>query len=223
MKPLKLIWVLGPAFLLFSCTKEEIQTPPTLPDFDMPLKVGNSLSYSVDSIVYNDFTFPVSVDTFHYFVKNEINEFENDAEGYANYKVSRFLRKDTKSLWKLDRVFRIRKNNRELILIDNNLPIVSLVFPVKEGKQWNGNTYNANEEQVFEYRNVQHAEKWGSLFFEHTLEVIQHQKINLLEDEFSMKQYASGIGLIKKQEHFFRTNFDGEIQSGYSLEYRLTE
>lgn len=208
--------------LLSSCSKDDSLQPVLMNHYDYaPLRVGQSLIYAVDSIVYNDFTFPVSIDTFRYFVKNSIKEKTLDSEGRVNFRVSRYILTKADSVWRFDRFFSITKTKDELIKMDENIPIVNLVFPIKQGEEWNGNAYNSRVELLFEYKYVHQADRINQHSFDSTILVIQKKKKNLLEDEFSTEKYATGLGMVQKQEHFLKTNFNGEIQSGYKLEYNI--
>lgn len=211
-------------FLCFfsSCSKDESVQPILDYHYDYaPLRVNQALIYSVDSIAYNDFTFPVSIDTFKYFVKNRIEEESLDSEGRLRYKISRSIMWEADSVWHFDRLFSITKTKDELIKMDGNIPIVNLVFPIKQGEEWNGNAYNSRGELIFEYKYVHQSDRINQHSFDSTILVVQHEKKNLLEDEFSMEKYATGLGLVQKQEHFLKTNFQGQIQRGYKLNYRI--
>lgn len=221
-----IVSVLIALLFLASCTKEENNILP-INGFGSynynyaPLDIGNSWTYIVDSIAYNDFSIPVSVDTFVYYVKHDVTDMDIGMDGIPTYDLSRSTRTDTASNWKLEYMFRIRKSDRELVRNVDNQPVVTMVFPVRENAEWNANAYNAKEKEIFSYHEIHHPEHLDSAFFEHTVKVFQHQVKNLLQDEFEMEQYASLVGLIYKEERYLKTDFEGHVQSGYRLKYRL--
>ena len=215
-----LLLLIASVCLLSCSTEENIQPESSNYDY-AALSSDAEWIYEVDSVVYNDFSLPVSVDTFHYYVKHKVEGLEKLGNGSLSYKVLRFLRNDTISNWALDRAFTLRINANELVKTDHNLPLVSMVFPAKEGKEWNGNAFNTLPEQTFKYQNVEQPAHIGKRKYRNTVEVVQQQRKNLLEDQLVLLQYAAGVGMIRKHERFLKTSFEGQIKSGYLVEYTL--
>ena len=88
----KLVGLLLISVILFSCSKdgEPIQLKSASDYY--PLKLGAWHVYDVDSISYNDFTTPVTIDSISYQVKEELTDTFYDLEGSLSYEITRSKR-----------------------------------------------------------------------------------------------------------------------------------
>ena len=85
-----LISIIAISTLLASCSKDKKSTSDFLsPDNYYPLKIGVWHIYNVDSISYNDFTDPVTIDSISYQVKEELTDTFFDLEGNLSYEITR--------------------------------------------------------------------------------------------------------------------------------------
>ena len=197
--------------LITVCCKKEPETPVELlkPSDYYPLKLGAYHIYNVDSISYNDFTDPVTIDSISYQVKEELTDTFYDLEANLCYRITRSKRAlddsliNTNNGWKVSDVWWVRSNNGNIERVEENNIYVSLMHPVAEGKEWDGNAFNYISSWDFTYENV------GKVYNEYDETLIVNQKF-FTDDKYFYQNYkevyAKGIGLIS------RTRIDTESQ-----------
>lgn len=214
MKSKKIIWSafvsLSLSALFFSCSKDESLTASFLPSNNYyPLKIGVWHIYDVDSISYNDFTNPVTIDSIAYQVKEELTDTFFDLEGNISYEITRSKRaskNDSVSIenmpWKISDLWWVKKVNGNINRIEENVRYVSLISLISEGKTWNGNAFNHINQWDYTCTNV------GSEFGEYsnTVTVSQREEDAVIIYRDYKEVYAKGIGLVS------RTRIDIESQ-----------
>ncbi len=104
-----------------------------------PLTIGHSVEYDVDSIKYNDFN--KTIDSFHYELKDVIQGEFLDNEGRKSFTVNRFKRQDDTYPWVENLTYYITETAFNIEVIEDNLRIIKMVFPVKTNTKWNGNIF----------------------------------------------------------------------------------
>tara|TARA_Y100000589_G_scaffold289604_1_gene291806 strand:+ start:1455 stop:2186 length:732 start_codon:yes stop_codon:yes gene_type:complete len=196
--------------LLCSCSKDESTTSFFLsPDDYYPLKVGVWHIYDVDSISYDDFTDPVTIDTISYQVKEELTDTFFDLEGNLSFKLTRSKRAQNDSSviqesipWKISDIWWVKKINGNINRIEENVRYVSLSNSVSEGKKWNGNAFNHINQWDYTYINVE--KEFGE--YSNTITVSQREEDLVIIYKDYTEVYAKDIGLIS------RTRIDLEAQ-----------
>ncbi|NJN26862.1 MAG: hypothetical protein HC819_13220 [Cyclobacteriaceae bacterium] len=99
-----------------------------------------------------------------------------------------------------DSVWTARKNNGQAIRVENNLPIVSLIFPLGENKKWDGNKLNAREEDEYEMMDIGRSFTQGSNDFQETVTVVQEDLPDIfVESKYKIEVYGKGQGLVYKE------------------------
>lgn len=201
---------------LFSCSEDaEEVTYPSAGDYQ-PLKIGSYYIYDCDSIAYNDFTTPVTIDTFSFQLKEEITDTFTDLSGHLNYRIERYKKfeSDTISVdsipWQVTDIWFVTQNGNNIERVEENIRYVSLMNPVKEGSIWDGNGFNFKESWDFQYQDVEESK----LGFGKTITVNQ-----ILEDQFIIiyklyeEVYAENVGLISRT----RINVESQDLSNPSI------
>lgn len=200
IKKINLIAVILGMFFV-SCSDSSDEASIVSPSEYQPLKIGSWYIYDVDSITYNDFTTPVTVDSFEFQLKEIITDTFTDQAGNLNYRLEREKRFKNDSLpydsltWKHADVWYITAKGNVIERVEENNRYVSLMSPVREGSIWDGNAFNYKESWDFEYKKV------GNPFegFGNTITVNQ-----ILEDQFVIiyqlyeEVYAKDIGLVNR-------------------------
>ncbi len=211
----KALIILQSLFLaaLFSCQKDQgIDSLPELGYDYFPTNIGNYIIYDVDSIVINDFT--AKTDTFTYQLM-EIQESEfKDNENRNSLRIERYKRIDSISNWKLINVCTICRTENRAEKTENNIKIIKLSFPVRDGLKWNGNAYNNGDVWSYIYKNTFAAETISGLKFDSTISVLQKQEFNLIESQYYIEKYAKHIGLVYKKVEDIKTEINGKIKGG---------
>ncbi len=205
-KLLGLIFFVG---ILTSCSKDSNKVEFDEASDYYQLVVGAWHVYDVDSIYYNDFEVPVLVDTLTYQVREELTDTFYDLSGNLSYEITRSKRSgnDTTDVedvdWKISDVWWVKVNGGNIERVEENIQYVSLLNPVKEGLEWDGNAFNYIESWDFKYENVD--QPYGT--FPNTVTVNQKQEDVVIIYKDYREVYAKGVGLVS------RTRIDVESQA----------
>ncbi len=137
------------AFVASACNSNATDTTPAIdPDTGKSyffLKEGQFREYEVFEIRY--LAVDIS-DTFRYQLREEVKEeFVNN--GVTSNIIHRFRREDASQEWLLDSVWSARVDTDRAVSVENNIPIVKMLFPSLEGRKWNGNAFNTKDEDEF--------------------------------------------------------------------------
>jgi hypothetical protein len=205
---------------VFSSCKKDSPTEVFTGHGYFPVEIGHWVEYDVDSIVYNDFT--GLVDTFRYQVRELIeSDFVDDA-GRPSKRIERFKKSSDTLDWQISDVWYCTVTSFRAEKTEENIKYVKLIFPVKKGKNWDGNAFNNIGSWDYEYTEVNEPLLLGTQIFDSTLTVQQIEDFNLIETINYKEVYAMGVGLIKKEIIDLKTEVNGTIKSGikYYKTYR---
>lgn len=174
-----------------------------------PLEIGAWWIYDVDSITYNDFTDPVTVDTIKFQLKEEITDTFTDQAGDFNYRLERFKKFYNDSVpysslsWKVSDIWFISEKGKNIERVEENNRYVSLQNPVRSATIWNGNAFNFKESWDYNYQKLE--KPYGN--FANTITVNQLQEDNLvIIYQLYEEVFAKGVGMVN------RTRIDVESQ-----------
>ena len=124
------------------CGDDPINTPyPDLTREYFPLKVGSSITYQVDSIVFDDAPGGNKLDTTSFQLKEEIAAKEFTENGDSVFIIHRFKRGDENQSWVLTDVWTANTTGIEALRTEENLKFRKLSFPLKYGKRWKSTAY----------------------------------------------------------------------------------
>ena len=210
-KSLRAILLLLTVFATSSCKRDD-QVDPVDFGYDyMPLLRGSWIEYDVDSIVYDEFN--ARVDTFSFIQRDECVEAYKDLEGRTTFRFERFKRySDTASMQFVTTYTRLVQGVRAE-LFENNVRTVPLVFPPKDGEDWDVNAFNALGSQEYSYDYVGRTDTLGGTLFDNTLRVIQQNDTdNFIIKQFAEERYTRNVGLVYKRWFDIETQFG--IDSG---------
>jgi hypothetical protein len=194
--------------ICYSCSKKEEET--VLPDLGHDyagLEVGKFVVYDVDSFFYDDFD--NSIDTSYYQIKEVVDSEFEDLEGEPAYKIIRYRKEIDSTNWVLIDVWNSKLTQTNFQKSEENVKFIKLIFPVGDGKTWNGNSMNSIGEMEYEYTAVDQSETIGGIGLSSVLTVIQLDNVNLVEEYYHEEKFARGIGLVyKKQVDISKKEFD---------------
>ncbi|MCA8830236.1 hypothetical protein [Hymenobacter pini] len=149
-------WVLAATLLgasVAGCRNETEVLPNPGPEY-YPLEVGAYRIYDVADTTWRNNVPTASRFQFREQVAAELSP---DATGQPVYRVVRSRRSTPADAWAVDSVVTVTVGQQYLTEQRNNRRSVELVFPVREGKEWNINAYNAQDTIIAQnrfYRNV---------------------------------------------------------------------
>jgi hypothetical protein len=209
--------------ILFSCGKknEIFQTEP-LSDY-IPLAVGKSITYRLDSTVFTAFGRVTEIH--RYQEKDSIDAQVTDNLGRPSYRVFRYLRDSLGTLpWTPIGSYFITQLSDKTELIDDNLRVIKLHLPIRDGYSWKGNSYLPPDPYgpLYTFSNDDNMADWD-FFYDGDIEattVIQGKTYTNVrtvsqDDEYyvfpptdphpfisktvSVEKYSKNIGLVYRQ------------------------
>jgi hypothetical protein len=180
-----------------SCKKDSVIPPdPFYRDY-FPTEVGSYITYDCDSIVYDDFN--QTVDTFRFQIKEYYQSEFTDNAGRRAIRLERYKKTSDTTNWFLKDVWFVIATDDQVEKIEEDVRYIKMVFPVKEGKDWNVNALNSLGERNYIYENAHKVFDTGTLSFDSTVTVINTDPENLVEEYRNTETFASGVGMVYKR------------------------
>jgi len=206
-----------------------------------PKTEGHWVEYMVDSTTYNDVTSPPTIFTTTFYLREEIDSVFQDASGEDNILVTQYRKENLSDSWDVYQVgsFKISESSHQRYF--NDLRFISLIFPVSEGREWQGHSFlNVDNEPTLEYLDdarydwnyqytaVDEVVVIDSFTLDSCLTVLQIDEENLFEKKFGQELYARNIGLVSKELVVLNTqappsgaSFIDRAESGFIVSWRL--
>ena len=119
--------------------------------------------------------------------------------GQLFYLLEESVKKSEQAGWQLRAIRTVYKNLKEVVSLENNLPIVRMVFPINSTTSWNINTYNANPDTLLRYQDLGKALALSKLSFDHTVSVLGADDSTLVNQERYRRVYAQNVGLVYRE------------------------
>lgn len=187
--------------VVYACgnAADEAPEPPLDPDLGKSyffLKEGKYREYNVLEIRY--YAVDIS-DTFQYQLREEVGDPFTNNTGKTSYFINRYIRNDQAQPWELDSVWTARIDGDKAISVENNVPLVKMVFPVDTTKRWDGNLLNSREVVTQKYLNFNSNFTVGLNTFLETSEIeINNDEDGITFRDIRKEVYRDSIGLIYK-------------------------
>jgi len=221
-----LLIILPVSFFQSGCETNEIDPESERMGYDFyPLATGLYRDYRIQHILH---ILSQEPDTSNYYLREYVMDSAVNMEGGYTYTLARYTRDSINHDWTLDSLWKAEKNNKFVRVTENNVPYVKLVFPVTEGKSWDGNAYNNLEEKNYIMQNAYIPYQVSDHTYEESVTVI-HEYIpdTMVRYINKTEVFAENVGLIYKgyTDLKYCTNNDcysfGIIENGYEIYQRL--
>lgn len=193
------------AFLsLWSCESETIPPQSSRLGLDyFPLQVGRYAIYQVENVEYSLVAEP---DTQRYQLREVVADSFPGQGGEVVYRLERFSRTNEAETWNLDSVWTARKSNQRVVVVENNIPLIKIVFPLELGLHWDANALNSREETQYELRNTSQTlldeidSPLDSTLLQDMLTVIQAESQDTIISRVQASEtYVENLGLFYKK------------------------
>lgn len=184
--------------IFWGCSETKELDPKELGTTYFPLNVGEYRVYKVYGTQYNS-----SIDStvFSYLLKESIVDSFPNLESGISFKILRQKKYSENDIWVTDSIWTARKNSRTAILVEHNVPLVNLTFPLIENKTWDGNKLNNKSEDEFEMMDIYQPYTDSIGNYENTVTVIQEDLPDKIVKFISRKEvYADEKGLAYKEK-----------------------
>ncbi len=205
------------ALLLIAGCKQEVEEPldDSIYGYEYyPLETGLVRTYQVDSIQFdvNGGGLPV-MDSVRFYLREEIVESFEDENGEVQFRIERYRSEHPDGPWLINDVTVESRSQNQGYRQEGNLRFINLVFPIKDGIEWDGNAFLEEGLELvvhgevieffkdWDYRilSVDQSETVGDQAYEQVVTVQQADSDNVIERRYSVEKYAKGIGLIYRE------------------------
>ncbi len=212
--------------LCLSCNNNDDSVPELTGKDYFPTDSGRYWIYNVHEIKYNSDT----TDTTYQRKDIIYNTFQ-----YQNttiYELYRFYKTTDAISWPLqpDSVWSFTTDKNQITLKESNIEYIRLVFPLSNGKQWNGNAKNTSIlSDNYTVSNFKRPYSVGALYFPETVDIVEQHSLYLTLKDYRNRIYAKNVGLIYKNYEQLTYNADppnigqGIIEFGSIIEETLIE
>jgi hypothetical protein len=185
------------SLIFTACTEVKDLNPEDLGSAYFPLKVGRFAIFQINGVQYNNFN---DSTVFSYQLRESVVDSFENLESGVSYKILREKRPDASSNWEADSVWTSRKDGLRAIRVENNVPVISLTFPLKENKSWDANGLNSKPSDIFQMVKVGLAFAGAYHTFAKTVTVIQEDIPDKIVNFISRKEiYSNDVGLVYKE------------------------
>jgi hypothetical protein len=160
-----------------------------------PQNIGHWIEYQVDSMRVRLVSNTLDTTVYSYPLREELVEDITDGEGRPAQRVIRYML-DANNTWLPKDVWWQTRDNVRAERSEENLRRVKLIFPPREGTQWNTNATNVEDEFGLEYEEVDEPFSVNGLSFDKTVSVVSTFQNNIVETRNYLERYAKGVGMI---------------------------
>jgi hypothetical protein len=147
--------------------------------------------------------------TFTYYQKEQIASIYKEGDETV-YVLEKYIKPKEADLWKEfpDTIETIRIADGKIIQTENNIRYLKLIFPVLEGRQWNGNIYNTLGNDIYTIKFLDKAFQLDNRSFDKTMTVEQaSDTTDLTKRDVRFEVYAYNTGLIYKKNSRISLDF----------------
>lgn len=184
-----------------------------------PVNPGHWVLYQVDSIAWDDFD--GSIDTFSFQIKEHFESVFMDDQGRENIRIERYKRISDTSDWFIKDVWFGLRTEATAERVEENKRYIKMIFPIKDGVEWNGNAFNTLESLDYTYVDIHQPWQLGSFFADSTALVLQDDYTTQISRDYAVERYAAGIGLVYKKHIQQEKLPTGLITHGFDYSYTL--
>lgn len=223
-----LMFLFATTISMVSCRDDDY--PPVDPGYTyFPDNVGHWAIYRVDSAVWNSFyanepSNPEFYMTFRYYIKEIIESHFTDNQGRLTQRIERYRKDSIDGEWYYADTWFANLTATTAEKVEENIRYVKLVFPVRDGKTWNGNTFNYLGEQEYFYDKTYNPLTVNNITYDSTVTVIEKDYSNIIEEYNQYEVYAKNTGMIYKRFRAvekMKVNYEIRIKGGVDYAYSL--
>lgn len=178
---------------LFSCDESREIKPSTLGYDFYPVEIGQYRVYDVEEIRYLVTGFDTTAYQLRETIFDSIVTFDQ-----TTYLIRRDVRDNSTEEWESDSIWTVAPTELYVAISENSIPFIKLTFPVRAGADWDGNSLNALNSQVYYYQNLE-ASIADSLDLNDQIRVvIEDIPENTTGVNLKSEVYVRNIGLVEK-------------------------
>ncbi|UHG93041.1 hypothetical protein [Spirosoma oryzicola] len=185
--------------LIFLGIGESCQQSSTVPvpadTAYFPLQVGDYWIYQVTQNAYSS-TNPVAERVYQVQEKISSSYTQN---GQVFFLMEESVKTSSQPDWQLTAIRTVYKNQSEVVRLENNVPVVKLLFPIAATTSWNTNIYNARPDTLLHYEDSGRSFTLDTRRFDNTISVVGANDSTLISQQKNRQVYASNVGLVYRE------------------------
>jgi hypothetical protein len=180
---------------ILSC-HEQVTSPVADESAYFPLEVGNFWIYQVTTETYATAQTPIKRS---YQVQQKLSR-SYPLNGLLVFVIDESTRPNDKSPWILKSIHTVYKNQLEVVVQNDNAPVVKLAFPIAAVTSWNTNLYNTRPLVLLRYENAGRPFSVGKFNFDDTVSVLGSNDSTLVGQEKYLRVYARSTGCVYRED-----------------------
>jgi hypothetical protein len=196
--------------MLVSCKEETILPQEKQFNNYHPATKGAFIVYACDSIVYDDFT--NTVDTLRFKIKEYYETEFTDNSGRTALRLERYKMPEGTTQWQLRDIWSLVKTDKQVEKIEEDVRMLKLLFPIKEGLEWDINALNNVGSRTVVCKDVHQPFAGQAFNFDSTVTVVNTDPANLVSEFRDTEIFAANKGLVYKQ--FVNVRYNTPPQTG---------
>lgn len=205
----------------YSCKKDSTEEPDFGYDY-VPVGLGYTYIYHVDSVVYDEFS--NSVRPFQFTLKDVFAESFQDLTGRVAYRVERSKRFQDSAEFVFQYSYTITMDDFRAERKVDNTTEVFFIFPPKADEQWEANAFNNQESLRYSFLSVD--EPWSG--FDSVATVIQNNDTaSVIFRTYEEERFARNVGLVYREfldiESQFVQSLSQTVDSGLHWKQTLID
>lgn len=205
---------------LFACGEDDETQPEVFVGYNYaPLEIGQEAVYFIDSLIYDEFT-PLPIRK-SFYRQEVVTDTIIDGEGRIAFNIEVNERTADSLDWKFVKFIRKTRTESKLEKLEENIPTVELIFPIKEGEVWNRNVLNTLESVEVNYELTNLPYQSAELNYDSTVTLNIRKEENLIERIETSEVYALNTGIILRSDMDLITDLDGNVRDGYEMSATL--
>jgi len=185
------------SILAASCKDETVLEPEAQFNNYFPAVKGNYIVYDCDSVVYDDFT--NTVDTLKFKIKEYYETEFTDNSGRTAIRLERYKMPEGTTQWQLKDIWSLVKTDKQVEKVEEDVRMLKLLFPVKEGLEWDINALNNTGSRTVKYTAVHKPYSVDAFSFDSTVTVVNTDPENLVEEFRDTEVFAANKGMVFKK------------------------
>jgi hypothetical protein len=205
-----------------ACTKTQTDDLPKIGQNYFPLQIGRTLTYDVDSIIYDPQpNKSVKIDTLRWQIREVVRDTFRDNTNLLTYRTELTQRRRGTTTWLIAKTVTEAIANDQILRGEDNLRYIKFPLAFIEKTTWNGHIFN-NENAKFtiadeillpfskkwthRIETFQKSEKIGNKTYDDVLTIIgQTTATSLIEKRYMLEKYAKNVGLVYREWHILDT------------------
>lgn len=165
---------------------------------------GNERQYDMDSFAYDWVSGQLF--TFHFLVTEKTVDTFRDLAGHLALRLEQYISRDSGRTYKFYQLHSVYSDVYGFQRTENNQRYVKVSLPVNVKHKWDGNVYNAQGYQEYQYTTIGEKFKNAYFNFHDCITVTQLDDSTLISADKEVETFASDTGLVYKYDKSIQYN-----------------